>query len=89
VIALLNRNAKWLCQKLAATTQLLMWVAIFWLCVPLYPFGFVLFFTGAPAYFEWGLLFVYWLSVGALHLTAMTGITAAETLVETRPDEEL
>jgi hypothetical protein len=89
MVALLTRNAKWLCEKLSATTQLRMWVAIFWLCVPLYPFGFVLFFSGAPAYFEWGLLFVYWLSVAALHLTAMTGITAAETLVEARPDEEL
>jgi hypothetical protein len=75
-------QARWLTDRWDAEAQLFFWITVFWLCFPLY---------FAPLAFggSWLTVFIFWLSVAALHLTAMTGITAAETLVETRTDPSL
>jgi hypothetical protein len=70
----LDLQARWL-RKMSPDAQLRMWVATWDLCIPLY---------FAPLIFggDWLTIFIYWLSVAALHLTAQTGITAAEALIE-------
>ena len=75
-------QADWLKKRFDADAQLIFWIGWFYLCIPAY---------FAPLIFggSWLTIFIYWLSVLALHLTAMTGITAAETLVETRTDPSL
>ena len=82
VTKLLDSTARWLKHNFGAEAQLRFWVLVFYICFPLY---------FAPVLFvgDWLAIFIYWLSVAALHFTAMTGITAAETLVETRTDPSL
>lgn len=81
IFRILDSHAKWLNERWDAEAQLRFWMGVFWLCFPLYLVG--LLFWG-----KWLEIFIYWLSVNALHLTAMTGITAAETLVETTRNGE-
>jgi hypothetical protein len=73
VTALLDRFIKLMRDHLDAEAQLRVWAGIFLLCFPLYPLIFM--FGGSIL-----LILTYELSVAALHLTAMAGITAAEAV---------
>lgn len=75
-------QAEWLKEQFGAEAQLRMWICIFWLCKPLY-------FTPLIFGGSWLTIFIFWLSVFAIDVSAMTGITAAETLVETRTEPSL